>query len=144
MCQILKVFHRTDQNKVENQVAIGLSFISIIKFHLLLGKIMYKGHAYVMYKGHKICIKIIPESSSVFLFRVFVIVFFVVVACMLSHVQLFVTPWICSPPGSSVHGILQARILEWVAMLSSRGSSQPWDQTCVSSISCIGRHVIYH
>ena len=31
----------------------------------------------------------------------------------------------CSPPGSSVHGILQARILEWVAMLSSRGSSQP-------------------
>ena len=33
-------------------------------------------------------------------------------ACMLSHVQLFVTPVDCSPPGSSVHGILQARILE--------------------------------
>ena len=33
------------------------------------------------------------------------------------------TPWDCSPPGSSVHGILQARILEWVAMPSSRGSS---------------------
>ena len=33
----------------------------------------------------------------------------------------------CSPPGSSVHGILQARILEWVAMLSSRESSQPRD-----------------
>ena len=31
----------------------------------------------------------------------------------------------CSPPGSSVHGIFQARILEWVAMPSSRGSSQP-------------------
>ena len=39
----------------------------------------------------------------------------------------------CSPPGSSVHGILQARILEWVAMPSSRGSSQPRDQTHVSS-----------
>ena len=39
----------------------------------------------------------------------------------------------CSPPGSSVHGILQARILEWVAISSSRGSSQPRDQTCVSS-----------
>ena len=39
-----------------------------------------------------------------------------------------------SPPGSSVHGILQARILEWVAMSSSRGSSQPRDQTRVSSI----------
>ena len=34
-------------------------------------------------------------------------------------------PMDCSPPGSSVHGILQARILEWVAMPSSRGSSQP-------------------
>ena len=35
----------------------------------------------------------------------------------------------CSPPGSSVHGILQARILEWVAMPSSRGSSLPRDRT---------------
>ena len=35
----------------------------------------------------------------------------------------------CSPPGSSVHGISQARILEWVAMPSSRGSSRPSDQT---------------
>ena len=38
----------------------------------------------------------------------------------------------CGPPGSSVHGILQARILEWVAMPSSRGSSRPRDRTCVS------------
>ena len=37
-----------------------------------------------------------------------------------------------SPPGSSVHGILQARILEWVAFRFSRGSSQPTDQTQVS------------
>ena len=41
-------------------------------------------------------------------------------------------PMDCSPPGSSVHGILQTRILEWVAMLSSRGSSQPRDQTPIS------------
>ena len=41
-------------------------------------------------------------------------------------------PVYCSPPGSSVHGILQARILEWVAVCFSRGSSQPRDQTCVS------------
>ena len=40
-----------------------------------------------------------------------------------------------SPPGSSVHGIPQARILEWVAMPSSRGLSQPRDQTHTSSIS---------
>ena len=38
----------------------------------------------------------------------------------------------CSPPGSSVRGILQARIVDWVAMPSSRGSSQPRDQTQVS------------
>ena len=42
--------------------------------------------------------------------------------CMHSHVRLFVTP-----PGSSVHGILQATILYWVAMPSSRGSSPPRD-----------------
>ena len=44
-------------------------------------------------------------------------------------------PWNCSPPGSSVHGPLQARIWEWVAKLSSRGSSQPRDRTCVSCIA---------
>ena len=38
----------------------------------------------------------------------------------------------CSPPVSSVHGILQARILQWVAMSFSRGSSQPGDRTRVS------------
>ena len=43
----------------------------------------------------------------------------------------------CSPPGSSVHGILQARVLEWVARPSSRGPSQPRDGTQVSYI--IGR-----
>ena len=45
----------------------------------------------------------------------------------------------CSPPGSSVHGILQARILEWVGIPSSRGSSWPRDQTC---ISFIGRQIL--
>ena len=48
-----------------------------------------------------------------------------------------------SPPGSSVYGILQARILEWVAMPSSRGSSWPRDRNWVSSVSCIGRWVLY-
>ena len=50
----------------------------------------------------------------------------------------------CSPPGSSVHGVLQARILEWAAMPSSRGTSQPRDWTHVSYISCFGRWVLYH
>ena len=47
-------------------------------------------------------------------------------------------PMDCSPPGSSVHGILQVRILEWVAMPSSRRSSQPRDRTQMSHVSCIG------
>ena len=44
-------------------------------------------------------------------------------------------PMDCSPPGSSVHGILQARILEWVAISFSRRSSQSRDRTCVSCIA---------
>ena len=40
----------------------------------------------------------------------------------------------CSLPGSSVHGILQARILEWVALSSSRGSSRPRDPICISCL----------
>ena len=44
-------------------------------------------------------------------------------------------PMDCSPPGSSVHGIPQAGILEWVAISFSRGSSQPRDQTQGSCIA---------
>ena len=47
----------------------------------------------------------------------------------------------CSPPGSSVHGTSQARIQEWVAISSSRGSSWPRDWTLVS---CIGQQVLFH
>ena len=46
---------------------------------------------------------------------------------LLSHVQLFCNMMDCSPPGSSVHEIFQARILEWVAISSARGSSWPRD-----------------
>ena len=50
----------------------------------------------------------------------------------------------CSSPGSSVHGILQARVLEWFEMPFSRGSSQPTDGTHISYISCVGGQVLYH
>ena len=53
-------------------------------------------------------------------------------------------PMDCSPPGSSVHGILQARILEWVPISSSRGSSRPRNWTPVSCISWIGRQILCH
>ena len=53
-------------------------------------------------------------------------------------------PTDCGSPGSFVHEILHARILEWVAMSSSRGSFQPRDWTCLSYVSSIGRRVLYH
>ena len=59
-----------------------------------------------------------------------------------SSVWLFVT--LCSLPGSFVHGILQARIIEWVAMPSSRASSWPRDPTHVAYVSCIGKWVLFH
>ena len=66
-------------------------------------------------------------------------------ACLLSHfshVQLFAVD--CNQPGSSVHGILQARILEWIAIPSSRRSSWPRDWTHISYVSYTGRWVLYH
>ena len=50
----------------------------------------------------------------------------------------------CSLPGFSVHGILQARILEWVAISFSRESSQPGYRACISCVSCIDRQIPYH
>ena len=61
--------------------------------------------------------------------------------------QLCLTYWdplACSLPGSSVHKILQARILEWVAISSFRESSQPRDWTCLSYVFCIDRQILYH
>ena len=69
-------------------------------------------------------------------------------ACILSrfsHAQLFATLWtVAHSPGSSVHGIVQARTLEWVTMPFSKGSSQPRDRIHVSYVSCIGRRVLDH
>ena len=62
---------------------------------------------------------------------------------MLSSVQLICDPMDCSPPVSPVHGISQARILEWVVISYLRGSSQPRDPNHISCISCIGRQILY-
>ena len=63
-------------------------------------------------------------------------------ARLLSRILLFRDPMDYSPPGSSVHGISQARILEWVAILSSGGSTRSRDRTRVSCTSCIGRWIL--
>ena len=53
-------------------------------------------------------------------------------------------PMDSSAPGSSVLGIFLARILEWVVISSSRGSSRPMDQTGISCVSCTGEWILYH
>ena len=65
----------------------------------------------------------------------------VIVVLVTKFCQLFRDYMDYSPPSSSVHGISQARILEWVAIYFSRGSSQPKDQTCISFIS---KWILYH
>ena len=81
-----------------------------------------------------------PNGSFLILISMF--------ACMHAKLlQLCLT--VCDPmdyslPGSSVHGILQARILDWVAMPCSRESSRPRDRTHISYVSCIGRRILCH
>ena len=67
--------------------------------------------------------------------------------CACVPLQLYPTlcdPIGCSPPGSSVHGILQARILGYVAMPSSKGSSRPRNWMHISHIFGIARQVLHH
>ena len=66
--------------------------------------------------------------------------------CVLSHFSRLrlCDPVNCSPPGSSVHGILQSRVLEWVTIPSSKESSRPRGQTCVFHVFRFGRQVLYH
>ena len=66
---------------------------------------------------------------------------FVAVARLLSHVCLFCSPMDCSPKCSSVHKISRARILAWLAISFSWGSSWPGDQTQVSGS---GRWILDH
>ena len=64
-------------------------------------------------------------------------------AVLCSVVSDSLTPWTAACQGSFVHGIFQARILEWVAISYSRGSSRPRDRIHVSDITSIGRWYIY-
>ena len=62
----------------------------------------------------------------------------------LSHVRLFAIPGTVAHQAPLSMGILQAKILEWVAISFSRGSSRARDRTHTSYVSCIGRRVLYH
>ena len=84
---------------------------------------------------------------SILDFRFYPVIWICIYVCVCSVARSY--PTLCDPMdynlrGSSAHGILQARILEWVAISSSTGSSQPKDWPRVSCISCTGRRILYH
>ena len=64
-------------------------------------------------------------------------------AQLLSCVRLFVTPWTTALQAPLSVGF-SSQMLEWVAIFSSRGSSWPRDQICISCVSCVGRWNLYH
>ena len=102
---------------------------------------------YVVGKNH------IPECSFYFPYSYFFnadkcyVALFVHMSCFLSLslscIQCFCNAMDYSPPGSSVLGVSQARILVWVAISSSKWCFWPRDRTCVSRISCICRQILY-
>ena len=85
------------------------------------------------------CVDFIPHQAILWLSRHQLHVRSVTQLC-----PILCNPVDCSPPGSSVHGILQARILEWAAISFSRGSSWPGDGTRVPCVSCTGRGILHH
>ena len=97
----------------------------IYSFTFLESTFWLQFHSFINWIAPKICIMHLPARS------------------------LQLCPTLCdsvdhSPPGSSVHGILQARIVEWVVMPFSRVSFWSRNQTSISYISCFGRRVLYH
>jgi len=117
----------TDFLFLGSQITMGGDCSHEIKRHLLLGrKSMTNLDSILKSRGITLLIKI-HVVKAMFFSSVCVLV-----------AQLYLTLWDpidCSLPGSSVHGILQARILEWVALPSSRGSSQPRDWTWLSCVA---------
>ena len=120
-------FHGTFTTEMQSAFYITFVLFHLKKSNLNWLSIFIYGHAYVL----MLVSQIIPPSPSSH---------WVQKSVLYNSLQPY---GLKTLPGSSVHGILQARTLEWVAMPSSRGSSPLRDQTHVSFISCIGRWVLY-
>ena len=91
--------------------------------------------------------QVLHRCQFIFFFFLLKLFFKQLCVCVHMHTRLCLTlcnPMNCSPRGSSVHDIFQARILEQVAISSSRRSSRCRDQTHVSCISCIGKWILYY
>ena len=116
----------------------------------LLAEIMYIQSAVFLLKSSpNICKKCgaqgegKAQQSCCLCMCVFACVCVCVCVCALSRVQLFATPWIVARQAPLSMGILQARILECIAISYSRGIFPTRDGTQVSCISCIGRPIAF-
>ena len=106
-----------------------LGFLSLSDLHIAFSELF----SFLSSVHFTLCF-IIEGYLKYMFFPGFLFLFKVKVLVTQSH-PILCNPLYCSPPGSSVHGIFQARILEWVAISSSRGSSRPRDWTWVSFIA---------
>ena len=118
----------------------GLSIGSQRGIHDWLTFTFFPEHSFSFLIVLPSCQSLIPKTLKSYFFFLSLIQW--VCACVRAKsLQLCPTlcnPMDCSPPGASVHGILQARALEWVTMLLLRGSSQPRNWTCVLSLALAG------
>ena len=124
--QIFNVFYASS-NTICSQINVIL--LAVIFFMHYFSHFS-QGMPYTQGEVHPL---IIVNVKSKFQIDLLVIIFGCAVS--LSHVRFFATPWTVACQGPLSMGILQARILEWVAMPSSRGSSQPRDGTQISCIA---------
>ena len=123
-------------------------FLSVHQIHFVCTLFFISPKFISLINEKKLFLQLYPRSlcpcpGSFFQYRITVNI---VKVLALSCVWLFATPWTCSPPGSSVPGILQARIMESVAVPFSRGSSRSrnWIRISHGQFLCVCREPLYY
>ena len=113
----------------------------------VLGQLQWVGHLTWTHIVQKLCFFVLVSCNKTLMDLFQQVQLLLKLQCNAKTLQSCLTlcdPMDYSPPDSSVHGILQGKILEWVAIPFSRESSRPRDQTHVSCVFCIGRWLLYH
>ena len=127
--------HEEKENEGMFRISVHEKVLALFFDHLVM----------IRFVGNRLPPCVITHLQSWYMYMLCGPIFTCVHACSAVKLCLILChPMNRSPLSSSVHGIFQARILEWVATSSSRGSSWPRDRTRVSCISCTGRWVLYH
>ena len=134
LCGIPDLSSITISNPGSMQWDHGVSITELPVTNNLNNLIIYNNYSPIAQWGHK---------RFIFFLHYFIFKFILLLCCARLCSTVF-DPMNCSPPGFSVHGISQAKILECAAISSSKGSSWPRDQTCVSRVAWTGRQILYH